>query len=189
MTWWPRPRGNPLKSFAAIRLGHLSAGALADVAVLRLEKGQFAFVDSYGARMDGTERLANELTIASGRVVYDLNGRTRERWDRLGKYGPIGRSVMGRQQRSRASAPGDACKLAWGGLTPRTPLRIFRIQSRWPSTPSIIARSAVVTAEGWQFRITRPAKWSRQSRSARAWTAPVMTRPQATLSCPTPAAA
>jgi len=80
----------PAQIIRCDQIGHLSAGALADVAVLRLEKGQFAFVDSYGARMDGTERLANELTIASGRVVYDLNGRTHERWDRLGQYGPIG---------------------------------------------------------------------------------------------------
>jgi dihydroorotase len=72
------------------QIGHLSVGALADIAVLRLEKSQFAFVDSYGARMDGTQRLGNELTVASGRVVYDLNGRTRDSWDRLGKYQPQG---------------------------------------------------------------------------------------------------
>jgi hypothetical protein len=34
--------------------------------------------------------LVNELTVASGRVVYDLNGITRERWDRLGNYQPQG---------------------------------------------------------------------------------------------------
>jgi dihydroorotase len=72
------------------QIGHLSVGAIADIAVLRVEKGDFAFVDSYGARMDGTQRLVSELTIASGKVVYDLNGRTRERWDRLGKYQPQG---------------------------------------------------------------------------------------------------
>jgi hypothetical protein len=58
--------------------------------VLRVEQGRFAFVDSWGARMDGTQRLVGELTIASGRVVFDLNGRTRERWDRLGEYQPQG---------------------------------------------------------------------------------------------------
>jgi dihydroorotase len=72
------------------QLGHLSVGALADIAVLRMEKGQFAFVDSWGARMDGVQRLTGELTVASGRIVYDLNGLTRERWDRLGKYQPQG---------------------------------------------------------------------------------------------------
>jgi dihydroorotase len=72
------------------QIGHLTVGALADIAVLRLEKGQFAFVDSFGARMDGTQRLLGELTVASGRVVYDLNGRTRDRWDTLGKYQSLG---------------------------------------------------------------------------------------------------
>jgi len=72
------------------QLGHLSVGALADIAVLRLEKGKFGFVDSWGAGMDGVQRLTGELTVSSGRVVYDLNARTRERWDRLGKYQPQG---------------------------------------------------------------------------------------------------
>ena len=47
-------------------------------------------MDSWGARMDGDAASDGELTVASGRVVYDLNGRTRERWDRLGKYQPQG---------------------------------------------------------------------------------------------------
>jgi dihydroorotase len=72
------------------KLGHLSVGAIADIAVLRIEKGHFAFVDSWGARMDGDQRLAGELTVASGRVVYDMNGLTRDRWDRLGNYKPQG---------------------------------------------------------------------------------------------------
>jgi dihydroorotase len=80
----------PAQIIRCEQLGHLSVGALADIAVLRLEKSQFAFVDSYGARMDGTQRLAGELTVSSGRVVFDLNGRTRDRWDRLGQYEPQG---------------------------------------------------------------------------------------------------
>jgi len=77
---------NPARIIHREQLGHLSVGAIADVAVLRLDKGQFAFVDSFGARMDGSQNLVGELTVASGRVVYDLNGRTRDRWDQLGKY-------------------------------------------------------------------------------------------------------
>jgi dihydroorotase len=83
-----RSTWNPARIIHREQIGHLSVGAIADIAVLRLETGKYAFVDSYGARMDGTKRLVNELTVASGRVVYDLNGRTHERWDRLGKYGP-----------------------------------------------------------------------------------------------------
>ncbi|MCC6292313.1 MAG: amidohydrolase/deacetylase family metallohydrolase [Bryobacterales bacterium] len=85
-----RSTWTPARVIHREQLGHLSVGALADIAVLRLDKGRFAFVDSYGARMDGSQLLVNELTVASGLVVYDLNGRTRERWDRLGQYGPQG---------------------------------------------------------------------------------------------------
>jgi len=58
----------------------LSIGSPGDVAVLRLEKGHFGFVDQIGARLDGTEKLLCELTVRDGKVVYDLNGMTRERW-------------------------------------------------------------------------------------------------------------
>ena len=85
-----RSTWNPARIIHREQIGHLSVGALADVAVLRVEKGEFAFVDSFGARMDGAQRLIGELTVASGKVVFDLNGRTRERWDRLGKYQSLG---------------------------------------------------------------------------------------------------
>src|SRR5712692_975892 len=85
-----RSTWNPARIIHHEELGHVSAGAIADIAVLRIEKGQFAFVDSWGARMDGTQRLIGELTVASGRVVFDLNGLTRDRWDRLGAYQPQG---------------------------------------------------------------------------------------------------
>lgn len=39
----------------------------------------------YGARMAGSERLACELTIRAGKVVYDLNGITRPDWQTLPK--------------------------------------------------------------------------------------------------------
>jgi len=55
------------------------------VAVLRLEKGKFGFVDMYGARMDGNQKLICEMTLRDGKVLYDLNGLSRERWDKLPK--------------------------------------------------------------------------------------------------------
>jgi dihydroorotase len=85
-----RSTWNPARIIHREEIGQLSVGALADIAVLRVEKGQFAFVDSWGARMEGAQRLVGELTVASGRVVYDLNGLTRDRWDRLGNYQPQG---------------------------------------------------------------------------------------------------
>jgi dihydroorotase len=85
-----RSTWNPARFIHREQIGHLSVGAIADIAVLRVEKGRFAFVDSWGARMDGTQKLTCELTVASGRVVFDLNGITRESWDKLGKYQPQG---------------------------------------------------------------------------------------------------
>lgn len=67
-------------------LGHLSVGAAADIAVLRVAEGQFGFVDTYGARLRGTRRLECELTLRNGRVVWDQNGITRQDWEGLGKY-------------------------------------------------------------------------------------------------------
>lgn len=71
-------------------LGHLSIGAAADIAVLRIERGDFGFVDSWGAGLRGTSRILNEMTLRDGFVIYDTNARTRENWDKLGDYQPQG---------------------------------------------------------------------------------------------------
>jgi len=81
-----RSTWTPAREIKREDLGNLSVGAGADVAVLRVEEGNFGFVDSYGARMRGTRKLACELTIRNGRVVYDLNGITRDDWEKLGNY-------------------------------------------------------------------------------------------------------
>ena len=86
-----RSTWNPAKEIKHEELGHLSIGAPADVAVLRLEKGNFGFVDMHGARLDGTQKLICELTLRDGKVLYDLNGLTRERWDKL----PAGYTAQG----------------------------------------------------------------------------------------------
>jgi dihydroorotase len=67
-------------------LGSLSVGSDADVAVLRVEKGKFGFVDSLGGRLDGDQKLVCELTLRSGRVLWDLNGLARGRWQDRTKY-------------------------------------------------------------------------------------------------------
>jgi dihydroorotase len=78
-----RSTWNPTREIRREELGHLSVGAPADVAVLRLESGSFGFIDAYGARLDGSERLVCELTLRDGKLVYDLNGLSREAWDSL----------------------------------------------------------------------------------------------------------
>jgi len=76
---------NPAQALQREELGNLSLGAPADVAVLRLEKGDFGFLDMYGARLRGTQRLTCELTVRNGKVVFDLNGIARPDWDMLPK--------------------------------------------------------------------------------------------------------
>jgi dihydroorotase len=78
-----RATSNPAKEIGHDELGHLGVGAPADVAVLRLEKGRFGFIDSFGARLSGTERLSCELTLRDGKVVYDTNGLARPDWSTL----------------------------------------------------------------------------------------------------------
>jgi len=77
---------HPAREIQHPELGQLSVGAPADIAVLNIQKGHFGFVDSYGARMPGTQKLTCELTLREGLVVWDLNGITRENWDKLGNY-------------------------------------------------------------------------------------------------------
>ncbi|MBK9169471.1 MAG: amidohydrolase family protein, partial [Bryobacterales bacterium] len=60
--------------------GHLTEGAEADIAVLRVDKGKYGFLDSRGARFDGTQFLVGELTVRAGQVVWDLNGRAGVPW-------------------------------------------------------------------------------------------------------------
>ena len=82
---------NPAREIKAESLGHLSVGAGGDVAVLRVERGDFGFVDMHGARKAGTQRLVAEMTLRNGRIVYDLNGLSMPDWKTLPEdYGRTG---------------------------------------------------------------------------------------------------
>ena len=76
---------NPAREIKQDGLGHLSVGAGADVAVLRLENGSFGFVDSFGGRLRAKQKLVCEMTLRDGKVVYDLNGLARPDWETLPK--------------------------------------------------------------------------------------------------------
>jgi dihydroorotase len=80
-----RSTWNPSREIRQEQLGHLSVGAAADVAVLRLEKGSFGFLDGYGARLRGSQKLTCEMTLRDGKIVYELNGLSRPDWTTLPK--------------------------------------------------------------------------------------------------------
>jgi len=72
---------NPAKEIQHPELGNLSEGSPADITVLRLETGKFGFVDMNNTVYPGTKKLACELTVHDGKVVYDLNGLSADPWN------------------------------------------------------------------------------------------------------------
>lgn len=78
-----RSTWNPAQMIRRPELGHLSVGAGADVAVLRVSKGEFQYIDSKSGRMRGTQRITCELTLREGKVVWDWNGRAGTDYQRL----------------------------------------------------------------------------------------------------------
>jgi dihydroorotase len=73
-TWYPA------KYINHEELGHLSEGAVADIAIFSLKEGNFGFADVRGKKIQGTQKLECELTILEGKVVYDLNGISMPEW-------------------------------------------------------------------------------------------------------------
>jgi dihydroorotase len=65
---------NPAREIKHEELGHLSEGAVADIAILGVRNGKFGFFDYTGYKVEGTQKLECEMTIKGGKVVYDLNG-------------------------------------------------------------------------------------------------------------------
>ena len=75
---------NPARQIGHPELGHLSPGAVADVAVLNLMRGRFAYRDVAGGRLEAEERLLCELTLKDGKVMWDWNGHTGMDYRELG---------------------------------------------------------------------------------------------------------
>ena len=71
---------NPARQIKRTDLGHLDVGTEADVAVVRVDRGKFGFIDSAGAANMGDKLIVTELTLRKGRVVWDLNARASESW-------------------------------------------------------------------------------------------------------------
>lgn len=74
---------NPARQIGHPELGHLSVGAIGDVAVLNLLQGRFAYRDVAGGRLEGSQRLICELTLKDGQVMWDWNSRTGTDFRRL----------------------------------------------------------------------------------------------------------
>lgn len=83
-----RATWNPARIIGRSDLGHLSPGAEADIAIFRLEEGNFGFRDSDDGRVSGRQRLTCEMTFKAGRPVWDWNSRLGVDYRNLGpNYG------------------------------------------------------------------------------------------------------
>jgi dihydroorotase len=70
----------PAREIGHPELGTLSEGSDADVALLKLESGQFSFTDCGQARYTGSHRLTCHMTLRAGQVVYDPSGMSLPDW-------------------------------------------------------------------------------------------------------------
>lgn len=63
---------NPAQQIKRPELGNLSVGSEADIAIFTLRKGDFGFYARDG-KISGKNRLETEMTIKTGKIVYNLN--------------------------------------------------------------------------------------------------------------------
>ena len=61
-------------------VGTLGEGREADVAVLEIEEGVFAYHDAWQKKRIGTRRINNVLTLRAGEIVYDRDARAFADW-------------------------------------------------------------------------------------------------------------
>jgi dihydroorotase len=73
---------NPACEINRTELGTLSPGSVADIAVFRLQRGQFSYTDCGHARIHGDQKLTAEMTIRAGAIVYDPSGRSMMDWEK-----------------------------------------------------------------------------------------------------------
>ncbi len=73
---------NPASEIHRPELGTLSVGKDADIAVLELMHGHFAYIDCGVAKMDATVRLSARMTLRAGRILYDPSGLSMAEWEK-----------------------------------------------------------------------------------------------------------
>jgi dihydroorotase len=79
-----RSTWNPAQMIHHPEVGHLTVGAVADVTLWSIEKGDFGFRDSSDAMIKGAERLRCEMTLKGGVIEWDWNSRSAVDYRKLG---------------------------------------------------------------------------------------------------------
>jgi dihydroorotase len=76
----------PAKAIRRSDIGTLSEGAVADIAVIALDRGKFAFLDSGHGKLTADKRLRCAMTVRNGNVVWDTDGLSLTDWRAAGPY-------------------------------------------------------------------------------------------------------
>ena len=75
-----RSTQRPAELIRRPELGTLSIGAEADLAIFKLLRGEFGFIDCGKARLSGTQKLECVFTLRAGQVVFDPGGLSMPEW-------------------------------------------------------------------------------------------------------------
>lgn len=76
----------PAKAIRRPELGSIEEGGTADLAVLELRNGTFAFLDAGHAKLPAGKELRAVLTVRNGAVVWDSEGLSLTHWRDAGPY-------------------------------------------------------------------------------------------------------
>jgi dihydroorotase len=77
---------NAAKAIRRTDLGSIEEGGTADLAVLELRKGRFAFLDSGHGKLITDREIRCILTVRNGDVVWDTEGLSLTDWKEAGPY-------------------------------------------------------------------------------------------------------
>ena len=73
---------NPASEIHRPELGTLSVGKDADIAILEVLRGHFAYIDCGVAKMDANVQLNARMTVRAGRILYDPSGLSMVEWEK-----------------------------------------------------------------------------------------------------------
>lgn len=77
---------NPAKAIRRADLGRLDVGGIADIAVLKVEEGEFAFLDSGHGKLIGDKNINCAMTLRAGRIIWDAEAISMPEWSTAGPY-------------------------------------------------------------------------------------------------------
>ena len=81
-----RTTSNAARAIRRTGIGSLDEGGVADIALLELRKGKFAYLDSGLGKLTSDKELRAVMTIRNGKIVWDAEGLSLADWEAAGPY-------------------------------------------------------------------------------------------------------